>query len=92
MEDFVSKRIFTFKSHMIKYGLDHWILGPLDFFGTILGSFSEQFFWTIILGDDIPLVLRKGWDTVYQYSGRGGRQTVVTEGGVGSCCINKCYQ
>ena len=38
------------------------------------------------------MVLRKGWDTVYQYSGRGGRQTVVTEGGVGSCCINKCYQ
>ena len=24
----------------------------------------------------------KGWDTFYQYPGRGGRQTVVTEGGV----------
>ena len=72
--------------------LDPWTIGPSDFFGTILGSFLEFYFWTIILGDDIPLVLKKGWDTVYQYSGRGGRQTVVTEGGVGSCCINKCYQ
>ena len=26
-----------------------------------------------------PLVIRKGWDTFYQYPGRGGRQTVVTE-------------
>ena len=29
------------------------------------------------------LLLREGW---------GGSKTVVTEGGVGSCCINKCYQ
>ena len=69
--------------------LDHWTIGLFwDHFGVFFGTI----FWTIILGDDIPLVLRKGWDTVYQYSGRGGRQTVVTEGGVGSSCINKCYQ
>ena len=69
--------------------LDHWTIGLFwDHFGVFFGTI----FWTIILGDDIPLVLKKGWDTVYQYSGRGGRQTVVTEGGVGSCCINKCYQ
>ena len=29
-----------------------------------------------------PLVLREGWDAVYQYLGRGERQTVVTQGGV----------
>lgn len=29
------------------------------------------------------LELRDGWDAVYQYSERGGWQTVVTKGGVG---------
>ena len=40
-------------------------------------------FWTILSGVGRPLVLREGWDVVYQYSGRGGRQTVVIEEGVG---------
>ena len=43
--------------------------------------------WTIFLnhfiggGGGRPLVLREGWDAVYQYSGRNSRQTVVTVGG-----------
>ena len=28
------------------------------------------------------LLLREGWDAIYQYSGRGGWHTVVTEEGV----------
>ena len=57
-----------------------WTVGPLDdwtifFLGTI--------FWTIFGpfyrgGGGRPSVLKEGWDAVYQYSGRGGRQTVVT--------------
>ena len=39
-------------------------------------------FWDHFIGGGRPLVLRERWDAVYQYSGRGGRQTVVTEGGV----------
>ena len=27
-------------------------------------------------------MLREGWDAIYQYSGKGGRQTFVTEGRV----------
>ena len=53
-------------------------------FWTIFRPFSDQF-WTFfgtIIGGGRPLVLRERWDAVYQYSGRGGRQTVVTEGGV----------
>ena len=50
--------------------------GP--FFGLIIG----QSFGPFTGGGGKPLVLRKGWDAVYQYSRRGGRQTVVTEGGV----------
>ena len=33
-------------------------------------------------GGGLPLALRGRWDAVYQHSGRDGRQTVVTEGGV----------
>ena len=61
-------------------------------FGPFFGPFSDQFwtifgpildlFWGYFIGGGRPLVLRERWDTVYQYSGRGGRQTVVTEGGV----------
>ena len=29
-----------------------------------------------------PLLLREGWDAIYQYSERGGWHTVVTEEGV----------
>ena len=43
-------------------------------------------FWTIFfldhfIGGGRPLVLREGWDAAHQYSGRGGRRTVVTKGG-----------
>ena len=48
------------------YFLDH-------FFGS---------FWTILSGGGKPLLLREGWDAIYQYSGRGGWHTVVTEEGV----------
>ena len=42
-----------------------------------------DYFWTILSGGGgKPLVLKEGWDAVYQYSGRGEKQTVVTEGGV----------
>ena len=61
------------------------------FFGSFFFPFSGPFFGLIIGqsfglftggGGGKPLVLRNGWDAVYQYSRRGGRQTVVTEGGV----------
>ena len=49
--------------------LDHFFLEPFSgpTFGLVFG----------------PLALREGWNAVYQYSGRGGRQTFVTgeEGG-----------
>ena len=59
--------------------MDHFFFpfsGP--FFGLIIGQSCGPFTG----GGGKPLVLRKGWDAVYQYSRRGGRQTVVTEGGV----------
>ena len=51
------------------------------FFWTIFGPILDLF-WDHFIGGGRPLVLRERWDAVYQYSGRGGRQTVVTEGGV----------
>ena len=53
-------------------------------FWTLFWSNYWTIFWTIYGGGGggKPLVLRNGWDAVYQYSRRGGRQTVVTEGGV----------
>ena len=51
--------------------------GP--YFGPFFGLFSDHF---IGGGGGRPLVLRKGWNAFYQNSGRGGRQTVVTNGGV----------
>ena len=62
----------------------------LFFFGSFFFPFSGPFFGLIIGqsfglftgGGGKPLVLRNGWDAVYQYSRRGGRQTVVTERGV----------
>ena len=45
-------------------------MGP--FYGPFLGVGLE----------DEPLVLREAWDAVYQYSERGGGQTVVTGGGL----------
>ena len=43
--------------------------------------FLDPFFWTnfwiILSGGGRPLLPREGWDTLYQYSRRGGKQTVV---------------
>ena len=72
----------------------HFALAQVDLTGTthILylsgGSktgmeFFYLFFWTIFFGGGgLPLALRDQWDAVYQHSGRDGRKTVVTEGGV----------
>ena len=45
-------------------------------FWTIFGPFIEPSFWTILSGGggSTPSALREGWDAVYQYGGRGGRQ------------------
>ena len=52
--------------HRIKYGLDHWTIGPLDYFlDNYLGPFF--FFWTILSGGGALFVLREGWDVVYQF-------------------------
>lgn len=65
-----------------------WTIGPLDpwtiglFFGLFLGPFFGPFFGPFYRGGGRPLVLREGWDASHQYSGRGGRRTVVTKGGV----------
>ena len=57
-----------------------WTVGPLD--DWTIFFFWDYFldnFWTILSGGGgRPSVLKEGWDAVYQYSGRGGRQTVVT--------------
>ena len=47
------------------------------FLGGFLDDFGPFYRW-----GGRPLVLRERWDAEYQYSGRGGRQAVVTEGGV----------
>ena len=49
--------------------------GPLDPW-----TIFSDYFWTILLGggEGRPLVLREGWDAVYQYSERDGRQTLFT--------------
>ena len=53
----------------------------------LLNNYSDYFFGLFldhfIGGGGRPLVLREGWDAVYQYSGRdGGQQSVFIEGGV----------
>ena len=53
-----------------------WII-----FWTIFGPvFLDQFFWTILKGGH-TISTEGGWDEVYQYWGRGGRQSVITQGG-----------
>ena len=54
------------------------------FFGTILWTIFWTIFWTFFFFGLFlrPLVIRKGWNAFYQYLERGGRQTVVTEGGM----------
>ena len=56
------------RRHRVKYGLDCFLDHILDHFKGGGGS--------------TPSILREGWDTVYQYWGRGGRQSVITQGGV----------
>ena len=54
--------------------------GP--FFGPIFGPFFlDHFSRTIFPEEGRPLALREGRDAIYQYSGRCGKQIVVTEGG-----------
>ena len=72
----------------------HFALAQVDLTGTthilyLSGGlktgmeFFYLFFWTIFFGGGgLPLALRDRWDAVYQHSGRDGRKTVVTEGGV----------
>ena len=57
-----------------------WTVGPLDDWTIFFWDYFLDNFWTILSGGGggRPSVLKEGWDAVYQYSGRGGRQTVVT--------------
>ena len=52
--------------------------------GPIFRPFFSSIFEPLNHGGGRPLVLREGWDAVYQYPGRGarGRQTFVTKRGV----------
>ena len=62
--------------HRITYRLDYFLrpfLGPLYREGG---------------GGDRPLVFKRGWDTIYDYSGKGRRQTVVAQGG--KIAFNDC--
>ena len=65
------------------------------FFNPFLDLFMNQFLDHFI-GGVKPLVLREGWDVVYQYSERGSKQTargggrtISTRGELGGCCISK---
>ena len=68
--------------------MDHWTLGLLDYwtiFWTIFLTIFFGFFFsfrTILSWGGKLLVLRERWDAINQYSGKGGRQIAVTEGGV----------
>ena len=44
-------------------------------------------------GGDRPLVFRRGWDTIYDYSGKGRGQTVVAQGGkiAFNVCTNNVF-
>ena len=55
--------------HRITYRLEYFLR---PFFGTTLSGGG---------GGDRPLVFRRGWDTIYDYSGKGRGQTVVAQGG-----------
>ena len=67
--------------HLLGRGYGYTEANFRTFFWTIFGPILDLF-WGYFIGGGRPLVLRERWDTVYQYSGRGERQTVVTEGGV----------
>ena len=67
---------------MLTGSLDPWTLRL--FFGLFYGPFLGPYFGTFFFFGLFlrPLVIRKGWNVFYQYLERGGRQTVVTEGGM----------
>ena len=54
--------------------MDDWTILLDYFFGLFLDHFIGGG------GGGRPLVLKEGWDAVYQYSGRGEKQTVVSGG------------
>ena len=49
---------------------------------TIFGLFLDHIFLTILSGGSTPLILREGWDAVYQYTEEGLGGSVITQGGV----------
>ena len=60
-----------------------WTIGPLDYF---LDHFLDLFFFFFFghhfldrfnRGEADRLYLGEGWDAIYQYSGRGGRQDIL---------------
>ena len=59
--------------HILPYALRQRVKYGLE-------HFLDHYFWGG--GKGWPLALRGRWGAVYQHSGRDGRQTVVTEGGV----------
>ena len=73
------------------------------FWTNFLDHLLNHFFWTILSGGEwsIASALREGWDAVYQYWGRVGRQyyysgrgekgTITTRGGVGGGCNSKLF-
>ena len=66
---------------MLTGSLDPWTLGL--FFGLFYGPFFGPYFGPFFFGLFLrPLLIRKGWNAFYQYLERGGRQTVVTKGGM----------
>ena len=52
------------------------IFGPFSL-DLLLDQFLDHFFRPFYRRGGRPLVLREGWDAVYQYSGRDVRQAVV---------------
>ena len=84
----------------VKLIMDRWTLGIFFelFFGPIFGPFFGPFYWgggatiSALGGVRCSLsVLREGWEADCCYSGRGGRRTISTQGGMGGGYRSKCY-